>query len=84
MRSNNPESVKLYNLKVRSTALSEQLKYEKNEQRRAELEAELLGVESEIDMIYNYREMTYIAREGQAHTEWLLSEFGEDAFPDRG
>ncbi|CCI14915.1 hypothetical protein MICAE_440004 [Microcystis aeruginosa PCC 9806] len=76
MRSNNPESVKLYNLKVKSTTLSKQLKYEKNEQKRAELESELWEVESEIDMIYT-------AREGEAHIKWLLSEFGEDVFPDR-
>ncbi|MEH1936878.1 MAG: hypothetical protein V7L14_24865 [Nostoc sp.] len=76
MRSNNPESVKLYNLKVISTTLSKQLKYEKNEQKRAELESKLWEVESEIDMIYT-------AREGEAHIKWLLSEFGEDVFPDR-
>lgn len=76
MRSNNPESVKLYNLKVRYTTLSKQLKYQKNEQKRAELESELWKVESEIDMIY-------AAREGEAHIKWLLSEFGEDVFPDR-
>lgn len=76
MRSNNPESRRLYDLKVQSTSLSRQLKYEKNEKKRAELEHELFEVERQIDMIYD-------AREGEAHIKWLLSEFGEDVFPDR-
>jgi hypothetical protein len=53
-----------------------QLKYEKNEARKNNLEAELGRVEDQIDMIY-------VAREGEAHIKWLFSEFGEDVFPDR-
>ena len=76
MRSNNLESIRLYNLKVERTNLMKQLKYEKNEARKNNLEAELGRVEDQIDMIY-------VAREGEAHIKWLLSEFGEDVFPDR-
>jgi hypothetical protein len=76
MRSNNLESIRLYNLKVERTNLMKQLKYEKNEDHKNNLEAELGRVEDQIDMIY-------VAREGEAHIKWLLSEFGEDVFPDR-
>ena len=76
MRSNNRESIRLYNLKVERTNLMKQLKYEKNEDHKDNLEAELGRVEDQIDMIY-------VAREGEAHIKWLLSEFGEDVFPDR-
>jgi hypothetical protein len=76
MRSNNRESIRLYNLKVERTNLMKQLKYEKNEDHKNNLEAELGRVEDQIDMIY-------VAREGEAHIKWLLSEFGEDVFPDR-
>ena len=75
-RSNNPESIRLYNLKVERTNLMKQLKYEKNEDHKNTLEAELGRVEDQIDRIY-------VEREGVAHMEWLLSEFGEDVFPDR-
>jgi len=63
-------------LKVERTNLMKQLKYEKNEDHKNNLEAELGRVEDQIDMIY-------VAREGEAHIKWLLSEFGEDVFPDR-
>jgi len=53
-----------------------QLKYEKNEDHKNNLEAELGRVEDQIDRIY-------VEREGVAHIKWLLSEFGEDVFPDR-
>lgn len=76
MRSNNPESIRLYNLKVERTNLMKQLKYEKNEDHKNNLEAELGRVEDQIDRIY-------VEREGVAHIKWLLSEFGEDVFPDR-
>lgn len=76
MRSNKPESIRLYNLKVERTNLRKQLKYQKNEDHKNNLEAELGRVEDQIDMIY-------VAREGEAHIKWLLSEFGEDVFPDR-
>jgi len=76
MRSNNPESIRLYNLKVERTNLMKQLKYKKNEDHKNNLEAELGRVEDQIDMIYD-------AREGEAHIKWLISEFGEDVFPDR-
>jgi hypothetical protein len=76
MRSNNLESIRLYNLKVERTNLMKQLKYEKNEDHKNNLGAELGRVEDQIDMIY-------VAREGEAHIKWLLSEFGEDVFPDR-
>ena len=75
-RSNNPESIRLYNLKVERTNLMKQLKYEKNEDHKNNLEAELSRVEDQIDRIY-------VEREGVAHIKWLLSEFGEDVFPDR-
>lgn len=75
-RSNNPESIRLYNLKVERTNLMKQLKYEKNEDHKNTLEAELGRVEDQIDRIY-------VEREGVAHIKWLLSEFGEDVFPDR-
>lgn len=50
--------------------------------------AELSRVEDEINMIYEAQEENeidriYVEREGVAHMEWLLSEFGEDVFPDR-
>lgn len=88
MRSNNRESIRLYNLKVKRTNLMKQLKYEKNEEHKNNLEAELGLVEDQIDMIYEAQEedeidMIYEAREGEAHIKWLLSEFGEDVFPDR-
>lgn len=76
MRSNHPESIRLYNLKVKRTNLRKQFKYVKNEDEKSELEAELARVEYEIDMIYD-------TREGEAHIKWLLSNFGEDVFPDR-
>jgi hypothetical protein len=76
MRSKNPESIRLYNLKVQRTNLLKQLKYEKNEDKISKLEVELADVENEIDLIY-------VAREGEAHIKWLTSEFGEDVFPDR-
>lgn len=76
MRSNNPESQRLYDLKVQRTKLEKHLKYEKDEQKKAQLESELWEVESQIDRIYD-------EREGEAHINWLLSEFGEDVFPDR-
>jgi hypothetical protein len=76
MRSNNRESIRLYNLKVERTNLMKQLKYEKNEDHKNNLEAELGRVEDQIDRIY-------VEREGVAHIKWLLSEFGEDVFPDR-
>lgn len=76
MRSNNPESIHLYNLKVERTNLMKQLKYEKNEDKKNKLEAQFDRIEDEIDMIYD-------RREGEAHIKWLLSEFGEDVFPDR-
>ena len=76
MRSNKPESIRLYNLKVERTNLMKQLKYEKNEDHKNNLDAELGRVEDQIDMIY-------VEREGEAHIKWLLSEFGEDVFPDR-
>jgi hypothetical protein len=76
MRSSNPESIRLYELKVQSTTLSKQLKYEKNEETREDIESQLYEVERQIDKIYD-------AREGEAHMKWLLSEFGEDVFPDR-
>jgi hypothetical protein len=76
MRSNNPESKRLYELKVQATALTKQLKYERNEEKKSQIEAQLWEVESQIQMIYD-------AREGEAHIRWLLSEFGEDVFPDR-
>jgi len=76
MRSNNPESIRLYNLKVERTNLMKQLKYEKNEDHKNNLEAELDRVEDQIDMIY-------VTREGEAHIKWLLSAFGEDIFSDR-
>jgi len=76
MRSNNRESIRLYNLKVERTNLMKQLKYEKNEDHKNNLEAELGRVEDQIDMIY-------VAREGEAHIKWLFSEFGEDVFPER-
>ncbi len=76
MRSNHPESIRLYNLKVQRTNLMKQLKYEKNEDQKNDLKAELDQVEAQIDMIYD-------AREGEAHMKWLLSNFGEDVFPDR-
>ena len=87
-RSNNPESIRLYNLKVERTNLMKQLKYEKNEDHKNNLEAELSRVEDEINMIYEAQEedeidRIYVEREGVAHMEWLLSEFGEDVFPDR-
>ena len=75
-RSNNPESIRLYNLKVERTNLMKQLKYEKNEDHKNNLEAEIDRVEDQIDRIY-------VEREGVAHMKWLLSEFGEDVFPDR-
>jgi hypothetical protein len=75
-RSNNPESIRLYNLKVERTNLMKQLKYEKNEDHKKNLESELGRVEDQIDRIY-------VEREGVAHIKWLLSEFGEDVFPDR-
>ena len=88
MRSNNRESIRLYNLKVERTNLMKQLKYEKNEDHKNNLEAELSRVEDEINMIYEAQEedeidRIYVEREGVAHMEWLLSEFGEDVFPDR-
>lgn len=76
MRSNNPESRRLYDLKVQRTKLEKQLKYETDEQKKAQLESELWEVESQIDRLYD-------EREGEAHIRWLLSEFGEDVFPDR-
>jgi hypothetical protein len=76
MRSNHPESIRLYNLKVERTNLRKQFKYVKNEDDRNNLKAELDRVECEIDKIYD-------AREGEAHIKWLLSNFGEDVFPDR-
>lgn len=76
MRSNNPESIRLYDLKVQLTTLSRQLNYEKNEEKRAEIERKQFKVEREIDMIYD-------AREGEAHIRELLDEYGEDVFPDR-
>jgi hypothetical protein len=76
MRSDNPQSKRLYDLKVQSTTLSKQLKYEQNEKKIAEIERKLYKVESEIDMIY-------AAREGAEHMRWLISECGEDVFPDR-
>lgn len=76
MRSNNPESIRLYNLKVRSTELSKQLQRETDENKKNETETELNQVESEIDLIY-------ARREGEAHINWLLSEFGDDVFPNR-
>ncbi|WP_026734507.1 hypothetical protein [Fischerella sp. PCC 9605] len=76
MRSNNPESIRLYNLKVRRTELSKQIQKETDEDKRNEIEAKLNQVESEIDLIYT-------RREGEAHINWLLSEFGDDVFPDR-
>ncbi|MEG4629409.1 hypothetical protein QUB56_07255 [Microcoleus sp. AR_TQ3_B6] len=87
-RSNNPESIRLYNLEVERTNLMKQLKYEKNEDHKNNLEAELSRVEDEINMIYEAQEedeidRIYVEREGVAHMEWLLSEFGEDVFPDR-
>ena len=63
-------------MKVERTNLMKQLKYEKNEDHKNNLEAELCRVEDQIDMIY-------VAREGEDHIKWLLSEFGEDVFPDR-
>ena len=88
MRSNNRESIRLYNLKVERTNLMKQLKYEKNEDHKNNLEAELSRVEDEINMIYEAQEedeidRIYVEREGVAHIKWLLSEFGEDVFPDR-
>jgi hypothetical protein len=88
MRSNNPQSIRLYNLEVERTNLMKQLKYEKNEDHKNNLEAELSRVEDEINMIYEAQEedeidRIYVEREGVAHMEWLLSEFGEDVFPDR-
>lgn len=88
MRSNNPQSIRLYNLEVERTNLMKQLKYEKNEDQKNNLEAELSRVEDEINMIYEAQEedeidRIYVEREGVAHMEWLLSEFGEDVFPDR-
>lgn len=88
MRSNNPESNRLYTLEVERTNLMKQLKYEKNEDSKNNLEAEISRVEDQIDRIYVEQEedeidRIYVEREGVAHMEWLLSEFGEDVFPDR-
>lgn len=76
MRSSNPESRRLYELKVQRTELNKRMKWEKDEKKKNELEAKLDLVEEEIDNIYT-------RREGEAHIKWLLSEYGEDVFPDR-
>ncbi len=52
------------------------MKWEKDEEKKGKLETELELVEDEIDSIYT-------RRSGKAHINWLLSEYGEDVFPDR-
>jgi hypothetical protein len=76
MRSNDPESMRLYDLNAQWTSLSQQLQCEKDENKRSKLERELFEVEYQIDTIHDMRE-------GEDHIQWLLSEFGEDVFPDR-
>lgn len=76
MRSSNPESIRLYELKVERTELIKKMKWEKDEEKKGKLETELELVEDEIDSIYT-------RRSGKAHINWLLSEYGEDVFPDR-